>query len=149
MLLGELLDKPFPKKGKGCLQVKVRPVCLSEQPNSVNAICNCDPLSCPLGPADRGWPPSPHFSSPSATATTRCSWDSPASPKALTQLAGRRPKQLLPFSLFVVLSEVLVGDVVRGWLSPRRGWDLCGMMMYSKMENPGAEYLYPGLSRDA
>lgn len=51
----------------------------------------------------------------------------------LTQQAGTQPKQLLVFSLFVVVSEVLAGDVVRGWLSPRRGQDLCGMVgMYSK-----------------
>lgn len=28
VLLGEVSDKPFPKKGKQCLQIKVRPVCL-------------------------------------------------------------------------------------------------------------------------
>lgn len=47
---------------------------------------------------------------------------------ASTQHAGRQPKQLLLFPLFVALSKVLAGDVVRGWLSPRKGWDLCGMV---------------------
>lgn len=28
VVLGDVSDKPFPKKGKACLQTKVRPVCL-------------------------------------------------------------------------------------------------------------------------
>lgn len=52
MVLGDVSDKPFPKKGKGCLQTKVRPVLFI----SVNALHNCDPLFCTSGAADRGGP---------------------------------------------------------------------------------------------